>query len=87
MGRDFSKVSGRRLRITAATYDRARRTYKPDPKSIALVTVATAREHARLWKLIEATIEGGEWRDGAPGSAALAAGGGVDDSAVHPAER
>lgn len=70
--RDFSKQSGRRLRVAPFRYDPRKRLFRTaGPLKPFLITVADADEERRLWRALEDTIENGGWRNGAAGDAAV----------------
>ncbi len=61
--KDFSDVTGRRLRITLNLYHAEKRQFRHVKGVGARVTVRNAAEQKRLWKAIESAIAKGDWRN------------------------
>lgn len=61
--KDFSDVSGRRLRITLNVYRPDIRQFRHIKGVGARVTVRNVAEQKRLWRAIEDAIGKGDWRD------------------------
>jgi hypothetical protein len=69
--RDFSAVAGgRRLRIALDVYKPDVRQFRHVKGVGARITVRNTEEQRRLWRAIEKTIERGDWRLDAAGTAA-----------------
>jgi hypothetical protein len=62
--KDFSRPTGRRLRIPCLIYEPPRKNFRTVKGMAALVTVEDAAEHRRLWAAIEDVIAEGKWKNG-----------------------